>query len=125
MDSGANTEESDADMEADSSNTENEATSDRATVIGAPTVNTAHNAAAAQGRPVAVADPQAMSPTMAGGSLPPVVSIGMGLGNGMGMEVDVLAAVNMVMAVDGVAAFEGTQFGGEMTNAAAAEAAAR
>jgi hypothetical protein len=72
-------------------------------------------------RPVAVADPQALSPHVHSESL----SNQPGPGMGMGMEVDVLAAVNMVMAHEGVAAFEGTQFGGETANAAAAEAMAR
>ena len=72
-------------------------------------------------RPVAVADPQALSPHRHADSL----SIPPGPGMGMGMEVDVLAAVNMVMTTEGVAAFEGTQFGGETANAAAAEAMAR
>jgi hypothetical protein len=53
------------------------------------------------------------------------MGMGIGMGMGMGLEVDVLAAVNMVMTHEGVAAFEGTQFGGEAANAAAAEAAAR
>ena len=55
-------------------------------------------------RPVAVADPQTEN-----------------MGDRRGdMEVDVMAAVNMVMTVDGAQVFAGTQFGGDAANAAAA-----
>ena len=55
-------------------------------------------------RPVAVADPQPEN-----------------MGDRRGdMEVDVMAAVNMVMTVDGAQVFAGTQFGGDAANAAAA-----
>ncbi|PVF98514.1 hypothetical protein CPB86DRAFT_797308 [Serendipita vermifera] len=136
--SGANTEDEDMDAESSNNETEmdnsnarnarsdsdsNEVTADDTNTVIAPRPTSVH-------RPVAVADPQALSPHAMADSLSlPTgdggLGMGMGIGMGMGMEVDVLAAVNMVMARDGVAAFEGTQFGGEAANAAAAEAAAR
>lgn len=118
--SGTNTE--DEDMEAESSNNEIEMEGARTT--RGQSVDTAVAPARTSHRPVAVADPQALSPRAHTDSLS-LPGGGPGMGIGMGMEVDVLAAVNMVMAHEGVAAFEGTQFGGEAANAAAAEAIAR
>ena len=129
--SGANTE--DEDMDAESSNNENEESLSAANtsteavndvgVTPAAGANGANGEATGSRRPVALADPQTLSPHVHSESLS--IQPGPGMGMGMGMEVDVLAAVNMVMAHEGVAAFEGTQFGGDAANAAAAEAMAR
>ncbi|KAG8847973.1 hypothetical protein FRC20_002656 [Serendipita sp. 405] len=113
--SGTNTE--DEDMEAESSN--NEIEMDGASTRRGEGSNTVTRVIH---HPVAVADSHGLAPHGHSDSL----SLpGGGPGMGMGMEVDVLAAVNMVMNQDGVAAFEGTQFGGDAANAAAAEALAR
>jgi hypothetical protein len=132
--SGANTEYED--MEGESSNNENDESVSTANTsteavndVGVAVVAAGGGGGGSEGmgtsqtmhRPVAVADPDALSPHVHSESL----SIQPGPGMGMGVEVDLLAAVNMVVVHEGVAAFEGTQFGGEVANAAAAEAMTR
>lgn len=131
--SGTNTEDEDMDAESSNNEVEMETANTSATNSDGGTAEPAPSApgtARVVHRPVAVADPQALSPHTHTDSLSlptngPGMGMGIGMGMGMGLEVDVLAAVNMVMTHEGVAAFEGTQFGGEAANAAAAEAVAR